>query len=153
MATLYTPIDPTKDKVIVGGIQIVGFADDTKLTVSRDNDVMNKKVGVDGDVLLNINQDRTGTLVIRLLETSPSNDVFAGYLGLMRAGGAKGVTSFVVERAGSYSSINGGQCWIQSQPDRTFGAEGAVYEWTLGVFDTEVGVQGIGEQLADITGL
>jgi hypothetical protein len=153
MAQLLDVINPSTDIVNISGHEVTGFADDSMLTISRDEDVMLKTVGVQGDMTLYQNQNRTGTLTIRLQETSPTNDFFSGILAGMRTGTIKGVVPFTVIRNGSYSSISGGQCWIQGQPDRTYGKEGEVYEWTFGVFDSEVGILGAIEQAQDIAGL
>ena len=153
MASILGTINPNKDIVNISGHEVTGFADDTMLTVSRNEDVMLEQVGVQGDMTLYQNQNRTGTITIRLMETSPSNDFFSGILAAMKTGVIKGVLPFTVARPGSYSSISAGQCWLKGQPERTFGKDGQVYEWTFGILDSEVGVLGAIEQAADIAGL
>lgn len=153
MSKLLDVINPNTDIVNISGHEVTGYADDSMLTIARDEDVMLKVVGVQGDMTLYQNQNRTGTLVIRLQETSPTNDFFAGILAGMKTEAIKGVVPFTISRNGSYASFSGGQCWIQSQPDRTYGKEGEVYEWTFGVFDTEASIEGTIEQASDIAGL
>jgi hypothetical protein len=156
MAAPIGTINPSLDILTIAGHVVTGYADDTKITIERDNDIMNKLVGVNGQYSLAQNLDKTGTMTIRLQETSPSNEFFWAALTAMNLGEVKGVFPFTSVRNGAASSLKGGVCWLQGQPSMDQGSNVAVYEWVFGVDSAASGPAGIVDAIEtaqDIAGI
>ncbi len=156
MALPLGTINPSLDILTIAGHVVTGYADDTKITIERDNDIMNKLVGVNGDYSLAQNLDSTGTMTVRLQETSPSNEFFWTALTAMNLGEVKGVFAYTCTRNNAASSIKGGVCWLQGQPSMDYGSEVAVYEWVFGVSSAASGPAGTVdaiEKAKDVAGL
>lgn len=67
--------DPTLIKVLLGGIQMTDFGEDSMVKVTRTSDLRSATVGADGNVTVNKSADRTGTMEITLMHNSASNAI------------------------------------------------------------------------------
>ncbi len=63
--------NPVLVSVLWRGIELTGFAADSKVELAPNEDRINPVVGVDGDVTYNINANGTATLKITLASGSP----------------------------------------------------------------------------------
>lgn len=61
-----------------GGLPIVGLAQDSFLTITRNSDLTDEEVGSDGQLQTSVMADRTGTVALQLQQNSPSNWDLAG---------------------------------------------------------------------------
>ena len=155
MAEFLGHINPADDTFIISGHIITGYADDDKINIERDNDVMNKLVGTNGEFTLATNLDTTGTITLRLQETSVSNEFLWGIMAGIKTGAIRGIVPYACQRNGGASSLKAGVCWIQAQPSMGYGSEPGVYEWVLGIADASSGLSGIVdsvEQATDVAG-
>ncbi len=72
--------------VLVAGIPITGFDEgDDVIQIDRNEDTFDVKVGADGDDVAAKNANKSGTFVLRLLATSPSNAFLSAQFNLMEA--------------------------------------------------------------------
>lgn len=64
--------DPKDVNVIVGGVALTGFAEDTFVTAERMEDSFTEYVGAKGEVAMADNNNKTGEITVTLEATSPS---------------------------------------------------------------------------------
>ncbi len=64
--------DPLKVTLVVGTVAITGFAEGSMIEVERNEDAIYPYVGTQGEVAIAESADKTGTIKITLMQTSPS---------------------------------------------------------------------------------
>jgi len=115
--------------VTYGGDPISGWIDGEYLSVSYDADRFNETEGVDGEVARVKNNKTMATIIVRLLQTSPSNDVLTGY---HLADVASNIPlPFIVKDLNGTTIFTGVKTTIKKIADFSFGAEATTREWTL----------------------
>lgn len=124
--------DPTKVKLILGAIEPTGLAPDTKYVVSRTNSLATPTEGVDGDVSVNIDPRKTGTLTLSLMHTSSTNDLIYAWLKTVETSGNPFFNLLLVDPSGQKIDT---AAWFQTQGDYTTAQETSTIEWTIGLFD------------------
>lgn len=137
---LYT-YDPKLLVITFGGVPIVGYADGTFLTVSRNNDMFAEVSGASGEVSRAKSNDRSGLAVLTLKQTSPSNDVLMG-AALADEFGNAGVREFLAKDALGSSLFFSAFAYVKKVPDAGFGKEIDNREWNLFLADLAVYVGG-----------
>jgi hypothetical protein len=115
--------------VTLGGDRIGGWIDGEYMTVSYDSDFYTYVNGADGEVTRVKNEKRMASITIRLLQTSPSNDVLSGYLNADLI--ANIPVPFVVKDLNGNTIFTGVQTSIIKTADFSFGTEGTAREWSL----------------------
>lgn len=124
--------DPKKVKLYLGGLRVFGFAADTKITVSRNNDNIMVHTGTDGEASGALSRDRSGIMTISLQNTSAFNQTFSVW---QRQADATGAIWFPVLLEGSQGpSISSVGC-IQRQPDLEYGSEIGQLDWEIYILD------------------
>jgi len=117
--------------VIVGGVPMSGFADETFVSIAAENDLYEKSVGADGDVSRSRRNDDTGVLTLTLKQTSQSNDVLSALLAADRAGNG-GLVDVLVQESGSGRTIVFAQAaWIKRYPNLVYGPNVENREWQI----------------------
>ena len=130
MADLLGVIDPNRDRILIGPVEVTGFADDDMITISRNEDITNTFVGTKGDITVVTNPNSVGTVTIRLQETSPTNAQLFAALAAIQVGSVDGILTFSAIRESS-SILPVTRAWLQTQPDISYGKETNIYEWVL----------------------
>lgn len=67
-----TSYDPKKVNVAVDGAIIIGYASDSMITATKNEDAVTTEVGCKGDVVYSENANESGTITITLQGTSSS---------------------------------------------------------------------------------
>lgn len=132
MLTGVMAYDPSNITLSLGGWQPYGFASDTKIVISKSNDIINPYAGTDGDVSLALSRNRLGTMTISLQRTSDANEVFAGYAQTMYSTREVAFSVYLEDPRGYYISTIG---WLQSQPEDTMGDTIGTNDWVIGLKD------------------
>lgn len=129
--------------VTVGPVLVSGFSDGDAITVKRDGELYTKKVGLDGNVARSRNADKTGTIEIKLLQTSSVNDALSGlfYVDNFSEDGSPVLPISVVDGSGRTLCATG-QAWLKSLPEVTFGKETGDRTWTFDCADLKLYVGG-----------
>ena len=135
------PYDPSRVIVSVGSVAVEGFADGAAIKVSRAEDAVSHKVGMDGRVCTTVSANRTGTITIELLQTSPSNKRLAKLFKI----GSKSLMPVTVDISlmdlmQPGSGAEGVQCWLKKVPDFTRGSEAENVTWEF--FCEELTIKG-----------
>ena len=122
---------PQEVSLILGGYTIVGFGD-SKISISKADDLVMPKEGVDGEVSIAVSAKKLGTLSFTIQNTSPSNGILETWA--FQAATGKGFAPFPVlmeDPAGS--SLVSTVGWIQSQPDYELADEVGERTWVIGL--------------------
>lgn len=118
--------------VVFASILMQGFAEDEAVTVEMESDDYEDVVGVDGFVAVSKTRDERGTVTIKLLQTSPTNDVLSAHrmAGLLAPNGA-GVGALLVKDRQGRSLYTAEHAWIQKAPDAAFARAAGAREWVI----------------------
>jgi hypothetical protein len=104
--------------------------------------------GADGEYMHSLRADKTGTITIRLLNTSPVNSQLQTlYAAQSLSSSAWGNNLIVVQNRGNNEVTTARGCAFQRQPDRTYAEDGGFVEWVFdcGKIDTVTGTYSTGE--------
>jgi hypothetical protein len=130
--------DPKKVIVSALGNAIGGFAPGTFIKVSRAEDAFMLTVGSDGIGTRTKNANRSGTIEITLMASSPLNDVLQAAAILDDATG-NGVGPMQIKDLKSVTSlVHAANCWIKKLPDFERAKELGEITWTLESDDIEI---------------
>lgn len=129
-----TTYDPKDVTFLVGSYQVTGFTEGTGISINREANLIEKKVGINGKFSLSKNRNDTGTATISLQATSEDNHVFEAWVFAAKQEGTPVIFPVtLIDPAGAIvaSSI----AWVETQAD--FSVEEGVSdrEWTLGLGD------------------
>lgn len=128
-----TTYNPKKIEVIVDGISMVGFAEDSIVEAERMEDKREMVVGAKGDVDFIENADDSGTVTITLKHNSPSNAILKDLYDSGK------VFDFAVVDQNFRRDVGvaGSRCKVASTPTFARGDSISDREWTLLVADYE----------------
>ena len=125
--------DPDQVVVYFAGQRLTGFADGEFITVSQKSAGFTDVVGTDGtDVSRSKTNDRRATVVVKLMQTSPSNDFMSTIhqTDLDTANGA-GVGTFQIQDLGGTTLVHDESAWIEKFADESKDRGAKANEWTL----------------------
>jgi hypothetical protein len=123
---------PDKVVVLVAGVPITGYGEGDSIEVEPMSELSTSKVGIDGDVTRSLNTDRRCRITVRLMQSSPSNDMLSTLVGVDLVSGGRMFPVTVMDLLGR-TLIVASQAWIATRPTVTFGREASEREW---VFET-----------------
>lgn len=113
------------------------------ITVTLAQDRNNMTVGADGEVMHSLRKDKSGTITVRLLYTSPVNAQLQAMYELQSlSSSAWGNNMISIRNSGNDEIVTARNVAFKKQPDRTYSEDGATMEWTFdcGKIDTVTGV-------------
>lgn len=122
--------DPKQYSLIVGGHIVGGFADGTFLSVARNNDTWALTVGADGEGARAKSNDKSGTFVFTLLQTSASNSVLSGFHLADELNNGGQLPVLVKDNNGD-SIHEAATAWVRKPADVELAKEITNREWTL----------------------
>ncbi len=135
MATtsVYSGLDMilTVSSAVIGSVVISGveLAEDTfKFTPTAD--ITSAKLGMEGSVGMNVSNDRSGTLVVKMLSTHSDNDVLSTCYQSLLLGGSTPLINLHLSKSGGDFTLSG-DFLIQKMPELSFGSIMPIYEWTF----------------------
>lgn len=117
--------DINKFIVILGGIEINGFAKDSFVKVEQNEDTMTDDEGIDGEIAVVATNRHKCTVTLQILQSSLSNDILSGFqiakqLIPLLIKDLKGTTVFGAEYA-----------WIKKPSVLDYGSEPKIREWAV----------------------
>ncbi len=132
--------DPNKVKMTFKGNIITGYGKDSRIEVERAEDSFSVQVGCDGEFLRTLSQNKSGTVKVTLLASSPSNDILAAALTVDELSGAGAGELFVQDFNGT-SIAHAAQAWVKKMVPLKRGKDADENEWTIetGALDLFVG--------------
>lgn len=124
--------DPTQITVSFAGIVAGGFADGSFVTVANESDAFSDVVGTDGEVSRARSSDRRATVTIKLMQTSPTNDLFSAVATADEdTPGGAGVGALVIRDRNGTTVYRADEAWIQKRPDADFDRTVGPREWAI----------------------
>ena len=132
MAESVSTYDPKGVYIIVGQYLISGFADDSLITYSRNEDSFTLKVGATGEACRSMNRNRSGTIKIDLMQSSMSNDILSGLLIIDEQTG-EGIVPVKIEEAKSETVWFAAAGWVKKPADLDFKKECSTRSWEIEV--------------------
>lgn len=132
--SIFRNYDPQRIVVTWGSIIMQGYATDSFVEVAREVETFTKQTGAGGDVTRTRNRNRSGTVTVRLMQASPTNDLLAARLRLDEQTGL-GYAPLTVQDLNGTTLHSAPNAWIQKPADDARGAEAGELEW---IFDCDV---------------
>ena len=116
--------------VIMNGVPMTGKADGTFVVVARNNDAFIVKTGADGEGARSQSNDKSGTIVVTVLQTSVFNDVLSAVHKLDELQG-DGVFAILVKDRNGTSLAKAGTAWVRKFADISYAREIEEWTWTI----------------------
>ena len=127
--------------VTLAGISVEGKADGTFLTIGRDNPAFTSGTGSDGEGWRAKSNDKSGTAVFTVLQTSAANDALSALAALDEASG-DGIGPLLVKDISGRSLYEAETVWLEKVADSEFAREQSNREWTAKTDNLSVFVGG-----------
>lgn len=127
--------------IIFKGVIFEGFADGTIVTVGRKNPAAVGVTGSDGEGARAMSNDKSGTCVCTLLQTSATNDALSA-IQFADENGGDGVGKLLVQDKSGRTVCSAETAWIEKPTDVEFAREITNREWTIETDHLEMVVGG-----------
>ena len=137
--------DTTKLTVIVGGVIVTGFSDGDFITAKRDEDLHMKRVGADGHVARARNGNKSGTIEIKLLQSSPAVNQLAALVALdnFLFDGDILIPIAIVSPGTGAELVASTQSWLKTPPEMVFGKEVGERTFVFDCADLKLSLGGV----------
>lgn len=112
------------------------------ITVSAAGDKNTMTIGADGEGMHSLNADKSGTVTVRLLQTSPQNaKLMALYDAQSLSSSLWGQNVITITNSASGDATGCRSCAFKKRPDLTYKKAGGLVEWVFDVLkiDTILG--------------
>lgn len=124
---------------IFGAVPLSGFADgDDAISVGRRVDTFSMVVGADGRGVAIRNADLSGEIVLKLLQTSPSNLYLSALLQAQEAGFFVAKPFLLMDVGNTIQLAAASKCIIMKPAEQVYGQGQNAREWTLIAEDLEM---------------
>jgi hypothetical protein len=123
---------PKQVNVSWQGIAIVGFAEDSMIRISRNEDVLMETVGARGELSLTHNANKTGEIEIELMQTSTSNLALSALLAATELGGDIPVGQLIIQDPSGSNFTVANNAYLKKAPEVELGKEQNSRVWTFG---------------------
>ena len=123
-----------KDTImVINGLEVTGWAEgDDAITIERRADSATDKVGAGGEMMVSISADRSGSVKIKLQQTSSSNKWLMAMLALQEAGCSSFVPIACMFQDTYRNDLAAGTSgYLKKPPSMTRGAEAGTQEWEV----------------------
>lgn len=114
------------------------------ITIDPTEDVNTMTIGADGTPMHSLHANKSGTVIVRLLKTSPVNERLAQMYALQTASGSThGANTLSVANPVSQDVITCQQVAFKRAPTLTYAKDGGFNEWAFdaGIIDRTLGSQ------------
>lgn len=123
---------PKKVQLIVGGLIIQGYAEDTFITAERNTDAFTRSTGADGETSRVHSPDRSGMITLTLQQTSQSNDALSA-LAAADDLSLQGTFPVLLKDNNGTTLATGQEAWIRKYANSEYAAEMSQREWIIDV--------------------
>lgn len=129
--------DPAKVVVSFRGALLVGFMDGTFVTAERTEDAYAMAVGASGDVARVRNRNRTGSITVTLMQTSPSNDALSAIAAADELSGL-GYGQAIIKDLNGTTLVRAVNAWIRKLPAAEHSSDLVGRQWVLDCAELEM---------------
>jgi Protein of unknown function (DUF3277) len=141
MSTTYSFLDVNASIVGPGGAFSLGNgagAAEEGITVTPSGDIGGMLIGADGAGQHSLYADKSGTVTVNLLKTSPVNQLLSLMYAFQTASGATyGQNTLVINDASRGDVITCSQAAFKKAPDLTYAKDGGTNQWEFNVIRIE----------------
>lgn len=130
MANDVQTYDPLRNVITCGSLTISGYGPDSFIKITRSSPIFTTQVGAGGDVARSRSQDKTATIEITIMQTSPSNDQLSALAKADEIDGS-GIFPFQMKDLNSTTVCSAQSAWVESWPDMERAKETGVCVWKL----------------------
>ena len=142
MAPNVKTYDPSKVVFVFGGIPISGYADNSFITHEMAEEPFKSKVGCDGGLTRSQSANKSSKIKVKLMASSPSNDVLSGFHTADLLKGT-GVVPGILKELGGSTLVTGAECFVSKPPSISFDKEVGDREWEITIAETLMVVGGL----------
>jgi hypothetical protein len=126
--------DPDQIFISLAGIPLSGWADGEFCRIERENPSFEDVVGTDGEVTRSKTNDERATVTLRLMQSSPSNDLLSAlHLSDKNTPGGVGVGVLLIQDLQGTSVFTAEKSWISKEPDVSYDRTPTEREWIIRV--------------------
>lgn len=109
------------------------------ITIEPASDINQMTIGADGKGMHSLIANKASTLTVRVLKTSPVNQMLAAMMALQRTSGAThGQNTITLTNRVSGDVVSGSQVAFKKAPPLTYAKEGGTNEWTFDIIETDI---------------
>jgi hypothetical protein len=145
MSKTYSFLDVNAALVGPGGSINLGSGSGSSeegITVAADEDISTLVVGADGTPMHSLSANKSGTLTVRLLKTSPVNSILADLYSLQTSvASSHGQNTVTITTTYTQDTITCRHTAFKKAPDLTYAKDGGINEWVfaVGIIDRVLG--------------
>jgi hypothetical protein len=122
--------DPKQLSVVFGITPIVGFAEDTMISIESESPKYNSNHDIHGNVTRYRVNKRVAKITVTLVQSSKSNDLLSNYAELDEVSNG-GVFTIMIKDPHGTTLFSCPEAWIIEPPKLEFGTEGKNREWVI----------------------
>ena len=126
----YKSFDPKQLSIVFGISPIIGFAEDSMLTIENENPQYNYSNDIHGNVTRYRINKNTAKITIILTQNSTSNELLSNYVELDRVNDG-GVFSVMIKDPNGSTVFSCEYASVQQTPKVEFGSEAKTREWII----------------------
>jgi hypothetical protein len=112
------------------GLVMTSFAEDDFVEAERNTEKRSFSVGAKGEVIVNESANNTGTVTVKLKQTSPTNKDLRD---LYKSGAAFDIN--VTDDNPNTANVSGSEAYVKNTPGKSNGTEVGETEWEILVVD------------------
>lgn len=125
--------DSNQVKLSIGNRPInSGRAEGEFVTTEKAAPLFSRTVGADGETTISKSNNQSGTLKVKLLQTSDGHRLLSQLYAVAEATPGATQMAFELRDIGG-GLLEHGNCWFEQAPTSSYGAVAAEREWTFGV--------------------
>ena len=130
--------DPRKVLISLGPHSVTGYSDGTFVNIVPHGEGVAKKVGADGEIVRSIDPDRSSTVTLTLLQSSPTVAFCQRQYDLDRDTGDGMFPILVTDLKGGLL-FSAQEAWVVNPPEREFAKEDTDREIEIATGESTIG--------------
>jgi hypothetical protein len=123
------------------GVVLGGFADDSLMKITRNEETWRLKVGTTGEAARARNRNRSGSIELSLLQSASENDLLSQILAQDELDGT-GIGPAMVRDLLGTTLVHGDGCFLEKPADSSYSKEIETRPWKIIVPDMDMFVGG-----------
>lgn len=141
MSSTYSFLDVNAGIVGPGGAFSLGNGAgvaEEGITITPAGDIGGMLIGSDGEGMHSLYADKSGMVTVRVLKTSPVNELLSALYNFQTASGITyGQNTIVINDTSRGDVITCTQCGFKKAPDLSFAKDGGINEWEFNAVKIE----------------
>jgi hypothetical protein len=116
---------------------VTGYAEDSFVNIEKNGDGTAKKVGCDGEVVRALDPDKSYTVTVTLLQTSPTSAYLQGKFNQDQDTGDCLFPVLIKDLMGG-TVFSAADAWVAKPPARGYGRDTTSREWKIDTAEAEL---------------